>query len=333
MRVFIPNIRTVKELTRYISPLEIERARFKKFNSPIINDGNIVCDEFFRVEELFDRKRDILTPLTTYSIDDVPVIDHTSLLARDIQILEGTNSSYIETDLPYYVDIIGENKRIYLEGYGVKGSKSKIDTKSYKNCSVDELANIRYYAYKYSPSNPFSAELEGVKLLKDGYPLEGVINIIKESSTEGINGSLLCPRPLMRFIAKFPKLKRYMFTYDNKKREILDVAAAGMFHELVETCKGDEKLAYQILWDCRVEKSNGSFRTYPDLLLLGQNLYKNGDYWSPEKAKIVHYVSLRDPKSYKYSSAKVNNMQKRHTINYIVTYLESKNKSKIKNKL
>lgn len=335
MKIFTPNIKLVNELTRYIRPAEIEHARYKKFNAPIINDGNLLCDEFFRTGELFDKKSDIPQSFYPYSIEDIRAIDRTSLNACDVRRLSGSNAYYIESDLPYYVDIIGENKRVYLEKYGTKSSKYPMETDYdindvwlnrdlYKGHSVDEIINIKYHATKLSQNDSQGLILESLKLLKAGYPLESVINIMKKSTVKDSFGDAYASRGLMQFIVEFPDLKRYMITYANNKSEVFDVFGAKMFPQLLELCNGDKKLAYRILWDCRKEMPDGSFMTDVDLLTIGQNLYKLDNTWNEKKAKIVQIVSLKKTKYYKYDILRIDGLLERnYTLDDIIKKVAS----------
>ena len=311
MKIFTPNVKLVEELTKYIRPQEIEKARFKNFNTPTINDGNLLCDEFFRTEELFNKKNDVMSSFHPYSIDDIPVIDRASTLARDIRTLANDNGTYIESDLPYYVDIIGENKRLYFENYGTKSVNSKrqdlinedefgyINRRLYTNRTIDEVVNIRYHAKQIADNDFYGLEVEALSLMKEGYPLEGVINIMKAATLKSADGKLKCVRGFMRFIAEYPDLRNYMITFARNKSEVFDAQGAKMFTDILEACDGDKKLAYRILWDCRVEMQDGSFLTNPDLLTFGIELFNKDKTWTSQKAQLIQAVSEKNNKLYK----------------------------------
>lgn len=312
MKVFTPNIKLVNKLTKYISPKSIEKARFEKFNTPIINDGNLLCDKFFRTSELFDKKNDIVQSFQPYSIDELPVYDRTSVQALDLKHLEGTHASYIETNLPYFIDIIGENKRIYLEEYGIKhpdypNKETEIQPilhpflcffseKLTKNVSIDEYVNITYHAQKKSPFASYELVKASLGLLQDGIPLEGVINLMNKANLKVVSGDAVAATPigLMRFLSEYPKLRQYVITHTKRNSEVFDSKGSVAFPELIDMCKGDIEKAYDILKDCRVEQWNKSSLTNLDLVGLAKTLYKIDNCWNKEKAKILFYIKLHN---------------------------------------
>ena len=293
MKIFTPDIKLADKLTKYISPASIERARFQKFNAPIINDGNLLCDKFFRTSELFDRKNDEIKSFCSYGIDDLPIYDRTSVRALDMSILEGSNASYIETDLPYYVDIIGENKRIYLESYGCKNPKypCEIDAGGkYEGFSIDDVVNIKYYANKVATDNTSAIEDEALHMIKDGFPLESVINLIKESALHSKSGASRGSRELMRFLLQFPKLRHYMITESKYGVEVLDVRGAKEFSNLVDMCNNNTEEAYQIINDSRIQQENKSRLTSLQFLDFAKFLYKTDNTWTNTKSDIINFI-------------------------------------------
>ncbi len=317
MKIYKTNIKLAEELTKYISPKHIEQARFERYNMPKINDGNLLCDEFFRTTELFNRKADEIKSFQPYGIDDLPIYDRMSTRALDLQQIEGSNSAYIESDLPYYIDIIGENKRIYLENYGTKSNKypyeADIDTEYiyrnkslYKNHSVDEVANIRYFAKRYSASDGYDLEAEALSLLNDGFPLESVIRIMKEGTLKSSDGDLIGSRGLMRFVSRYPGLKRYMVTYSNNKNEVFDYFGAKVFPDIVDMCNNNKKEAYKIIWDCRLEQTNGSFLTNLDFIEFAKTLYETDCSWTQTKSDIINFIKNQHPNNHKKLMKRVN---------------------------
>jgi hypothetical protein len=304
MKIISTDIKAIRRLTKYISPANIEKARYKNFNAPKITETPVLCDEFFRTEELFNRKTDILESFHPYSVDDLPIYDRTSIKAIDLRKLEGSFSSYVESDLPYYVDIIGEKKRIYVENFGTKNSKypyeadadafinffSNTDEKLFKGHSIDEIVNITYYAQTLSPQNSQELRDIGLKMLNDGFPLEGVISIMKDARLKGTVGETALPAEFMRFLSKFPNLRRYMITYSKNKGEVFDRTGAMAFPKLVDMCGGDTKEAYKIIWACRLEQPNESYLTSPDFLKLARDLYRTDKTWTEEKSDLLNHI-------------------------------------------
>lgn len=306
MRIPAQNIKLVKELTKYISPSEIEKARFKRFNAQKIDDGNIVCDEFFRTNELFDRKIDEIKTAQQYGIDDLPIYTESKLLSNDIRRISNSKAGNAENDLPYYVDIIGEkNKRIYVEEYGTKNPKHPhfepyntehvwyADRKLYENRTIDEVVNIRYHATELSAVGSRSLEHEALRLMQKGYPLEYVIYIMKQSVLKSPYGRSEAYTPLMKFLSEHPDMRRYVVTHNCFKEEIFDSCAAKMLPKLLETCNNDMKVVNQILWDCRIQTHNEVFLTEPNILKTAINLYKIDNVWNEQKTKIIEELAAK----------------------------------------
>ena len=324
MKNYIPDIKLVRELTKYISPKEIEKARFKRYNMPKFNDGNLLCDEFFRTEELFDKKIDRASAFNPYSVDDIPAIKNSVVNSGNFHRVSNLNASYPESNLPYYVDIIGENKRIYIEQYGIKdprhpyeadfiGSNDWLNQNLYTNRTIDEIVNIKYLARKLAEGDSYGLELEALSLLKNGYPLDAVLNIMKKAALKQPDGKLLGCRGMMRFITQYPDLRRYMVTYANDKSEVFDSFGAKMFPELLELCNNDKKLAYKILWDCRAEMHDGWFLTHPELLTIGKYLFKIDNSWNDKKAKLVQLISEKSDKTYSNCRLKIVKLLRENT--------------------
>ena len=304
MKIISTDLKTVKKLTKYISPENIEKIRYKKYNVSKIKETPVLCDEFFRTNELFNRRTDITESFHPYSVDDLPIYDRTSLKACHFRQLSGSNAAYIESDLPYFVDILGEKKRIYIESYGTKSDKYPYEAdvefdinpfmlhnkKDYENHSIDEVVNLTYYAQKLSMQNINELRIIGLKMLNNGFPLEGVINIMKDAHLKGTSGEAEVPALFMRFLSKFPNLRRYMITYSKNKSEVFDRNGATAFPKLVDMCGGDTKEAYKILWACRVEQPNESYLTSPDFVDLAKDLYRTDKSWTEEKSDLLNYI-------------------------------------------
>lgn len=307
MRIFTPNIKLVKELNRYISLSDIEKARFKKFNSPKIDDGNVLCDEFFRTEELFSRKTDWIRSIQSYGIDDLPVYTRSRIVSNDIQRVSASKAANVETDLPYYVDILGENKRIYVEKYGTKNPKhphvEMYDTSNiwnnknlYENRTVDEVVNIRYFADNFSAANNRALEYEALALLKKDYPLEYVIYLMKQSVLKSPNGHNQASTGLLKFLADYPDMRRYVVTHNDFKEEVFDSCAAKAFPKLLDICNDDLKTVNQILWDCKIPKFENAYLVEQNLLETGISLYKIDNVWNKQKSEIIEELSKNQRK-------------------------------------
>ena len=297
MKVNFPDLKIVRNLTKYISPAEIEHLRYKKYNAPIINDGNLLCDEFFRTEEVFNRKSDEIKSFQPYSIDDLPVYDRTTIKAFDKRRLLG-DVSYVETDLPYYVDIIGENKRIYLESYGVKNPKYPGEVSAdgkYKGFRLDDVVNIKYYARKLSPNNIIGIEEEALQMIKDGFPLESVINIMEESALKSKYGTTRGARGLMPFLLQFPKLRHLVVSKSKFGIEVFDYKAAKAFPELVDMCNGDTEIACKIVQSCKIKQDNESLIINTDMLDLAKKLYEADNSWSQSQQEIMSFIKRKYP--------------------------------------
>lgn len=312
MKILSTNLKSVRQLTKYISPEEIEKIRYKKFNAPKIKAPNLLCDEFFRAGEVFDRKNDIIRPYQTYSPDDLRIYDRTSLYAIDRRRFEGSNAAYIESDLPYYVDIMGEKKRIYVEHYGTKSPKYPFEKdvdlsihpfwqhnkNLYKDRSIDEIVNISYYADKLSADNSHEVKHIALSMMNKGFPLESVINIMKEAKLKVTDGDLPIQTDFMQFLSEYPNLRRYMITYSDNRSEVFDSNGAKIFTKLLDMCSGDTKEAYKILWDCRLEQKDGSFMTDLDFVRLAESLYRRGHDWNEEKSEVINCIKAKPAEKY-----------------------------------
>ena len=301
MKIFTPDIKLTDKLTKYISPASIEKARFQKYNAPKINDGNLLCDKFFRTSELFDRDVDEIKDFCPYGVDDLPVYDRASVRALDLSRFVGSNKSLIETNLPYYVDIIGENKRIYLESYGCKNPKypAKIDASGkYEGFCLDDIVNIKYHAKKVAPKNSIEIEEEGLQMIKNGFPLESVINVIKEAALQSKYGVIKGSRGLMQFLLQFPKLRHYMITESKFGTEVFDVPGAKRFPELVDMCKNNTEEAYEIIKACRIRQDNRSQLTDIPFLDFAKTLYKIDNTWTKTKSDIINFIKDKHPSRY-----------------------------------
>ncbi len=308
MKIISVNPQTIDKLTKYITPSSIEKARHQKFNAPKIKDTNLRCDKFFRTEELFDKKTDVVTPQNKYSIDDIPVYDSTSTDAIDKRFLGGTNNSYISSEVPFYVDIIGEKERVYIENYRNKNTRYPFENNInsiYKGFSIDEVVNIKHFAHMVSPNNSYVVEEEAFKLLKEGFPLSTVVKLIQESALHMSNGKTKEAKGLMTFLAEFPDLRRYMITYTNSRSEAFDASGAKIFRELLDMCNGNKKLANKILWECRIEKEDGHFVTDNFLFNIAKYLYKSDDKWTQNKEAVIRDIIKRKPHSFKYALNKI----------------------------
>ena len=74
----------IRRLTKYISPSDIEKTRLKNFKPEVIDDGNLLCDRFFKQEELFDHEIDkVGYEYRLYDIEDLPA-KHNGEIERDI---------------------------------------------------------------------------------------------------------------------------------------------------------------------------------------------------------------------------------------------------------
>lgn len=330
MRIFTPNIKAVEELTKYISPASIERARFKKFNEPVINDGNLLCDEFFRTGEQFSRKTDEIKSLQSYGIDDLPVYTRSNILSNDIQRLSNPKSANVENDLPYYVDIVGEkNKRVYVEKYGTKNPKhphvEMYDAESvwgdkslYENRTVDEVVNIRYYASRLEACDSRGIEHEALRLLKKGYPLEFVIYTMKQSVLKSPYGHNQASTGLMKFLADYPDMRRYVVTHNDFKEEIFDSGAAKAFPKLLDIFDNDLRQVNQILWDCRVPKFANAYFVEPNLIETGISLYKIDNVWNEQKAQIIEELTKKPRKLLEEYRKNIESMiQEKRPLDYI----------------
>ena len=305
--VFVPSVKITDKLTRYITPKYIEKVRYQRYNAPLIKEANQLCDRFFRTEELFDKKADIPEYFQKYSVDELPLYDRTSPESLLRQKFESANISFVDNDLPNYVDIIGENNRVYLEGYNLTNRYpfNSDATSRYKGFSIDEVVNVKHFAHTVSPNNSFVVEEEAFKLLKDGFPLSTVVKLIQESALHMSNGKTKEAKGLMTFLAEFPDLRRYMITYTNSRSEAFDAYGAKIFRELLDMCNGDKKLANRILWECRIEKQDGHFVTDHFLFNIAKYLYKSDDKWTQNKEAVIRDIIKRKPHSFKYALNKI----------------------------
>lgn len=295
MKILNVKSKVIKELTRYIRPKEIEAARFKQYCQPIIDDGNIVCDEFFRTKELYNPAKDF-APVANYSIDDIPVTNRVNVLTQDALRLKGINPAKVEWGLPYYVDIIGRNERIYLESYGLKDPKHPQKMMAdgiYSKFVLDDVVNIKYYAQELSLNDKNGFTKEALALLKDGFPLTSVLKLMEKSALKSSDGISRTSKGLLTFLAEFPKFRPYVITHDFLKNEVFDSEGAKMFPKILEMCNNDHEEAFRIINDCRRTMYDESRLTDTKYLELGQKLYKIDNTWSTQKAEIVKMCILK----------------------------------------
>lgn len=280
-------------LNEYISPRAIEKMRYKKFNAPQINDGNLLCDDFFRQEELFDNKNDIVDYWDSrYGIDDILPIDRTSIRAFDERNLFGSNTNYIESDLPYYVDIIGENRRIYLESYGYKNPKYpyKVNARGiYSDYYLDDVVNIKHYSLICNNENKIECKTlrdEALKLIQENYPVELVVDYMNRAKLKKANGDLKYTPGFLTFLSQFPDMRAKMVSKDISGNEVLDRYGIEVFPQLFELFNYDKDAAYKFLEDCRIYHDN-FFETSNIKYKTAIAIFKKTGKWTEEESELI----------------------------------------------
>ena len=304
MKITIPSPKLIRELTKYISVSDMKSMNRKLYSSPKIKDAPAGADEFLRASELFDRRSDVASGwYRRYDYEDVDLYEEMCQAAIDKNKFKSVVSKYIETDLPYYVDIIGTNKRYYFEHFGCKNPKYQSKSYYKDGITIDDYVNILYHAHVdcgYDTEN-VSMSLD---LLKQGTPIETVIHYLKESKLKASNGSTISAPGLMEFVMNHPNIKRYMITYNNSKTEVFDNVGAKIFDRLCEMTNGDEKEAYKLLWDCRIESNDGSYHSDFELFQMLEFMYSKLKHIPPAASEILFLIKDKKFKTYYLSKIK-----------------------------
>ena len=288
------DLKTVRKLTRYISPKEIEKARYEKFNTPKINDGNLLCDKFFKKEELFNKMSDEIDyGYRSYGIDDLPVY-YNGIREHDITHYSTQQCQYtLERRLPEYVTLLRNGKKIYTEKFeylrDTNPIKMQINEALGKGCSLQNAINILDAAYI---DINFKNDLfkGGLKLLREKYPLETVLHYIELSKLKDAKGNKSYVTGTFDFISQYPHLRDLIIHKDAYNCETLDEIGLKYIPKLLDKCKSEED-AVKIAKACQNTKQfNKEIVTDRAHLNLALHIYSKNQKWTKTDTALLHEI-------------------------------------------
>ncbi len=264
---------------------QLSKGEYRQFRKKLKideRDGSLTCDKFFRQDELFAKNTDKINDgYKTYGIDDIPVKDYSDMVARDINHYETSQCTpYVERGLPPSITLKKTNKKIYLDGinYDSFDFRRYSEMMEKHGLTLEDIANVVHNSF-IDGFHSISLREDGLRFLKDGYPLEGVLNIMDISKLNTSSGTQTYASGMMDFMARFPNSRKYVVTLNTLKDETFDKEGAELFANLYDIC-GDEKLSGKILWDCREIDMNGLVKTNERLGKYAREILKNTGKWT-----------------------------------------------------
>ena len=289
---------------KYIKRLS--RVEFKNFNKKLKideRDGSLNCDKFFRQDELFQKHTDVMDEgYRTYSINDIPAKDYNNPAQRDITHYETVQGgSYFEHGLPPYITIQKTKQKVYLDNINYDSpSFQRYQTMMEKDgLTLDDIGNVVHNSFL---DGFFSIPLreDAFRFLHDGYPVEGVLNIMNMSHLKTSAGTKYYATGMMDFMTRFPQSRKHVVTWNTAKDEVFDKDGANLFTRLFDIC-GDEKLSGKILWDCREIDQNGLVKTNLRLGDIAEQILKGTGEWTESDRMFLDKIVERKKSREEYN--------------------------------
>ena len=284
----LSNNATIRELTRYIRPSELDK--FRKPLNHNNHDAIEICDTFYRDDELYDPSRDDVSTYEPYSVDDIPVCNPKKRIYNDINNWMCKADNIIERDLPPYATLIRSGKRVFLEKLLYAGHATPI-LNSYLDFGYtpEEVVNI-FSVASSDFSTKYQLAYDAFKLIDMHYPLSLVLDYMDLSKLKNNKGDFSYNQGLLLFISEFPDARDAVVSHDRHNNEILDRTALGAFRELYEI-NGNTDEVKQIFKACRTYDSNDNYTVQRKLLKIAAKIYENERTWSDESSKIIAFIS------------------------------------------
>ena len=285
---------TIRKLTEYISPKEIEKIRYERYNTHKINNGNLVCDKFFRMNEGFNRNSDSVNAgYRSYGTDDLPIY-YNGEIERDITQYSTRIGNYtLETELPPHVTLLKNGHKIYTEKFqflpDTNPLKIKINKAMDEGCSLEEAINILDSA-QIDISHKNELFSEGIRLLKEKYPLATVLKYMEDAKLKDRKGNRTYIPGTIGFITKYPHLRELIIHKNIFKNEVVDVAGMNAFPKIIEKCNSEEdaiKIAKACQHKTLFKEDTVTNRNLVDLAL---HIYSRNKTWTQTDTALLNEI-------------------------------------------
>lgn len=286
---------TIRELTRYIRPCELDEFR-KPVRIDRIEDKDL-CDTFFREDELYDEDRDDASTYHPYSIDDIPAYNPNDITVRDINNIMYNSQCQIETEYPDYATIYETGRKVYLETIPSDTHDGKIIFRLIDDgYSPDAVINIASKAHRNKYGINWTMAYGGLKLIRKGYPINLVLEYMDKAKLKAPNGTFWYEEGLLEFIEANPEHRDDVVTKLDDGREIFDRVGAKYYNQIYDNCNNADDVI-RIINSCRINTytqfssafdPDYAYLTSRPLAQLSVKILKNeGNKWSKSANTLI----------------------------------------------
>ena len=300
MSIKLPSVR---ELTRYVSPREIQKVRYEKFNmSKTDFDG---FDKFFREDELFVKGHDKVTSsYRTYDVDDLPV-SYSSIRDLDIVHYSSKQKGFVEGKTSPYIKMLKDDFIISEEDLinckPAFGVQKLIDEKTEEGYTNTEIYNVLYSSVINGVIRTNLAR-PAFNMINEGYPLKAVVDTMEKAKLKRRNGTLKYTEGVFEFVKKFPHLKQVMVLV-YRGEEFFDKEGAKAFEKIYDNVS-DEKTAIQVIRDCRKSPKENLDCSDEKLLRVAYKIVRNQHDYKSEDAMLMGLLRRKNNSSAVYNVSK-----------------------------
>ncbi|MCR5265592.1 MAG: hypothetical protein K6E29_03250 [Cyanobacteria bacterium RUI128] len=213
--------------------------------------------DMFREDELFDRRRDYITPeYSIYDHNDVKLCDN--IIFRDFMSDTINYSRYVETPSAYdeyFTKPVVKPFVNYTVDCAYKNEHESFQERLNQGFSREEVSSVYHSAlvdtaYEGGKRMDLKLSKAGFEVLKSGKSLEDTTKLMENSKLSYADGSTRFNRDLFDFLFAHPDTRGLVVDqhggYESLRKDIMNV-----YSEVSEVCK-DEKDTKNVLKACQL---------------------------------------------------------------------------------
>lgn len=291
MSIIINALKNGQKAVRYFDKNQNNVQKFYRQQKISQSEPNLMTDKFFRQDELYNKSIDnVHKGYRVYDTDDLPVYDYTQT-DRDIDYLFAQQRPFIEYK-NNFIKLRKDNRvvdldKVYMSNLN-NSSSNIISEKLNEGYDVEHVLNVLYSSRINGVLRNNLAD-SGFSLLRRGYPIETVIELMEKSKLRRKNGTKKYSEGMLEFLEQFPDLRHLVVSKNRIGEEMFDKYGAKNFPYLFDLAK-DEQTAVKIFKDCQVYNPYDGF-VVDDLLCNSafHILRRSGEY-TKNDAKLMNIL-------------------------------------------
>lgn len=291
MSIVINAIKNGQKAVRYFDKDQNKVQKFYRQQKIRESEPNVVMDKFFRQDELYNKSIDHATRgYRTYDADDLPVYDYNQT-GRDIDFLFAQQRPFIEYK-NNFIKLRKDNSvvdldKVYMSNLSYSSSNI-ISEKLNEGYDVYHVLNVLYSSKINGVIRNTLAD-SGFKLVRRGYPIETVVELMEKSKLSRKNGTKKYSEGVLEFIEQFPDLRHLVVSKNRIGEEMFDKYGAKAFPYLYNMAK-DEKTAIKIYKDCQTYNAYDGLVVDPLLYNSALHILRHSGNYTKNDAKLMNIL-------------------------------------------